>query len=74
MADLDLGNVFGVQDKRRGRGATGTEANAEVNNMTSISAMRTRLAALNGSYYTAARLNNMTENDMLYALMDAGSR
>ena len=35
--------------------------------------MRTRLAALNGAYYTAARLNNMTRNDMVYALRDTAS-
>jgi hypothetical protein len=71
MADTDLTNVWGFTDKRRGRGTTTTETNAEAANMTSISAMRTRLTALNGAYYTTARLNNMTENDMIYALKDA---
>lgn len=73
MADTDLENVLHIVDKRRGRGTTSTEAMAEINNMTSISAMRTRLTALNGAYYTAARLNNMTENDMIFALKDAAS-
>jgi hypothetical protein len=71
MADTDLNTVWGFVDKRRGRGTTTTEANAETANMTSIAAMRTRLAALNGAYYTTARLNTMTENDMIYALKDS---
>jgi hypothetical protein len=71
MADTDVANVWGFVDKRRGRGTTSTEANAETANMTSLAAMRTRLTALNGAYYTTARLNNMTENDMIYALKDA---
>jgi hypothetical protein len=37
-------------------------------NYTSISAMRTRLAAINAGYYTAAQLDSMTTNDMVYAL------
>ena len=73
MADTDLENVWHFVDKRRGRGTTTTEAMAETANLTSISAMRTRLTALNGAYYTAARLNNMTENDMIFALKDAAS-
>ena len=36
--------------------------------MDSISAMRARLAAINGTYYTAAVLNMMTVNDMVYAI------
>lgn len=34
----------------------------------SIDAMRERLAAIDAGYYTAARLNNMTMNDMVYAI------
>ena len=33
-----------------------------------IDAMRTRLAAIDGTYYTAARLNQMSYNDMMYAI------
>jgi len=36
-------------------------------NFNTIAAMRTRLTALN-AYYTAAVLNSMTYNDMVYAL------
>lgn len=73
MADLDINDPLELTDKRKGRGATGAHGQAEINNMTSISAMRTRLAALNGAYYTTARLNNMTRNDMVYALRDTAS-
>lgn len=73
MADLDINDPLGLVDKRVGRGRTAGHGQVEVNNMTSITAMRTRLAALNGTYYTAARLNNMTENDMVYALRDTAS-
>lgn len=48
-------------------GATGTGF-AAGGNYTSIFALRTRLAALNGTYYTAAKLNEMTANDMIFAL------
>lgn len=73
MADLDINDPLELTDKRKGRGATSTHGQAEINNMTSVSAMRTRLAALDGTYYTTARLNNMTRNDMVYALRDTAS-
>lgn len=68
MADLDINDPTGIVDKRKGRGLTSTHQMAEINNTTSISAMKTRLAALNGTSYTAARMASMTENDLLYAL------
>lgn len=73
MADLDINPELGVVDKRRGRGITSTELHADINNMTSVSAMRTRLTALNAGYYTTAKLNNMTVNDMVFALKDTAS-
>ena len=74
MADFDISDPIGLTDKRVDRGRTGVQGQAEINNMTSVSVMRTRLTALNGAYYTAARLNNMTKNDMTFALADAASR
>lgn len=68
MADLEIGNFTRSIDKRAGRGNTSTVAYAEAANMTSIAAKKTRLAAISGSTFTAARLNSMTENDMDYAL------
>lgn len=37
-------------------------------NFNSLGVMRTRLAAINGTLYTTAYLNQMTYNDMVYAL------
>lgn len=37
-------------------------------NYCNITAMRTRLAAIDGAYYTSARLDAMTTNDMIYAI------
>ena len=68
MAQLDVNDPMGIVDKRRGRGTSGAHTLAEVNNMTSVSALRTRLTALNATSYTPARLDAMTENDMVYAL------
>lgn len=68
MAELDIGNSVGFVDKRQGRGTNGNSVVTELANYGSIKLMRTRLAAINGTYYTAARLNTMTRNDMVYAL------
>lgn len=37
-------------------------------NYSSVGAMRTRLAAANGAYYTTARLDALSVNDMIWAL------
>lgn len=67
MADTEQENVLGLTDKRRTQGQTaypiGTEAN-----YVDVAALRTRLAAINGAYYTTARLNEMTKNDMVFAV------
>lgn len=67
MADSDIGELAGFVDKRRVKGQTGSSL-ATSGNYDSVGTMRTRLAAINGTYYTTARLNSMTENDMVYAL------
>lgn len=60
---------LGFADKRSGAStASGSTAVGTAANYTSPAAMRTRLAAINGTYYTTARLNSMTENDLTYAL------
>lgn len=41
---------------------------ASVSNYGSIDQMRTRLTAISASYYTAAKLNEMSVNDMVYAV------
>lgn len=71
MADLQIGNkqgVAAVAGKNINGGDDAQTGYNEGGNATTIAAMRTRLAAINGSYYTAARMNSMTENDMLYAI------
>jgi hypothetical protein len=73
MANTDTSSQFGFTDKRRGRGLTSAETMTEKANMGDIPSMRTRLIAINSTYYTAARLDVMTENDMIYALRDAAS-
>lgn len=79
MADQQIGNQLGVAAAHTGSGTqrtnlTGSNTSpsngfddANVND-DSIATMKTRLAAINGTYFTAARLNTMTVNDMVYAL------
>lgn len=62
MASAQSGNRLRVIDKRLST-SLGTDANFK-----DISAMRTRLAAISGTTFTAARLEAMTKNDMVYAL------
>lgn len=73
MADLDLLANQGLTDKRIGRGTTASTPLVEIANMEDIDALKTRLAALDGTSYTTARMNNMTRNDLLYALRVASS-
>lgn len=69
MANFDIGNRQKVVDKRAGRGTTTSSFLGWIDTHTrDVSAMRARLTAISGTTYTAARLNTMTENDMLYAL------
>jgi hypothetical protein len=70
MAEYDNEPNMGFVDKRKqGRVTTGNASNLGTpNNYTTISAKRTRLAAINGAYYTTARLNQMSENDMDLAI------
>lgn len=73
MADGQFGPVdFGFVDKRRGRSYEGV-ALAEANNFDTVSELKARLTALSATSYTAARLSNMTVNDMVYALRVASS-
>ncbi len=63
----------GFVDKRRANNkSAGVSANQLSANLTtamaSNDALDTRLAAINAGYYTAARLNAMTQNDKVYAI------
>lgn len=71
MANIQIGTQeFCVPDKRRtavsvlaSTNPLGTPANYD-----SISALRTRLAAIDGTFYNATRLDAMTLNDMQFAV------
>jgi len=69
MADLDISaNFDSFVDVRQGRGYTGAATPAEKANYDEINDLKTRLTAINATSYSAARLANMTKNDMIYAL------
>jgi hypothetical protein len=68
MADFDNDSNLGIVDKRR-NSRTQTAANLGTPaNYVSVSALKTRLTAINAGYWTTARLNLYTKNDLLYAL------
>lgn len=76
MADLQIGNVHGVAAAHVGDADTPTNINGndvpdagyfDADQVT-IAAMKTRLAAIDGDYYTDAVLDAMTVNDMAYAI------
>ena len=64
MADHQIGNQAGlpVVDGNNRTGAIDND------NLDSIDAMRTRLAAIDAGLYTDDYLNGMTYNDMVYAI------
>lgn len=76
MANQQIGNVQGVaalnavsgQQKSNMNGSTTQSGGFSSTNLNDIGAMRTRLAAIDAGFYTAARLNAMTKNDMVYAI------
>lgn len=68
MADAQMGPVNQrFIDKRRGRTQDGV-ALTEAANYGKVADLKTRLAAISATKYSAARLANMTVNDMVYAL------
>lgn len=66
MADFQVGPL-GVPAFASRTRVSSTDV-VDNDNMDSIAAMRTRLAAINAGLYTAAYLNTMTVNDMVYAI------
>lgn len=68
MADYENDPNLGIADKRKNSRTASTSNLGTPANYSSIGAMRTRLAAINGAYWTAARLNLYTKNDLVYAL------
>lgn len=67
---LQFGPILEVcfVDKRRASGQTNTSPVGTPANYATESALDTRLAAADGTSYTAARLRQMTTNDKIYAL------
>lgn len=64
MADLERGNPFGVQ-----KVATDNRDGSFIDaSLATITSMKSRLQDIDSAYYTGARLNQMTYNDMVYAL------
>ena len=64
MANLDRSNPFGTQ-----KVATDNEdASFTDTDLATIAAMRARLGAIDGTYYTSDRLDSLTYNDMVYAI------
>lgn len=76
MADSQVGNIQGVNAVATGdadtlpnfNGGTDMSIPWDDTDLTNLSTMRTRLAAIDGAFYTAAKLNTMTINDMIYAI------
>ena len=66
MADLEREHIIGFVDKRRTQTTAG--ATPAIANFGSVADLRTALAATNAGYFTSVRLNQMTKNDMVYAL------
>lgn len=55
-------------NKTNVNGGFSDQAGFDIDDLDTIASMRARLTAINGSIYTAARLNQMTYNDMVYAI------
>lgn len=76
MADQQVGNQHGLPVVEEGdadsrsnlSGTDDPQAGFVDADLASISAMRARLTAIDGSYYDADKLNQMTYNDMVYAI------
>ena len=68
MASLDIRNLLGTVDKRKGRGTLTNPAAAIIANIDDVTSLRTRLAVINPAMYTVDNLNHMTINDMRYAV------
>ena len=65
MADAQKGNIHGIADKSDSPTDRLGYNDAD---LLTIDAMRTRLAAIDATVYTDERLQQMTANDMLYAI------
>jgi hypothetical protein len=71
MANIQLGNIDINFTNSKEADPANIDADGDlgtVANYASLTALRTRLAAISGTYYTTTRLDSMTINDMVFAL------
>jgi hypothetical protein len=71
MAGIQIGPIRnGITNSQRAvSGQLGGASNFTTPvNYSSITALRSALSTANGTYYTTARLDSMTVNDMIFAL------
>lgn len=76
MANQRVGNRAGVAARNANSGQQNTNMNGSTSQLGehedtdygSITALRTRLDAIDSGYYTPAMLDTMTYNDMIYAV------
>lgn len=68
MADYDPDPNNGFVDTRKNSRTQSGSNLGTSSNYDSVGALKTRLAAINGAYWTTARLNLYTKNDLQYAL------
>lgn len=66
MANVERENLLGFIDKRTT--PTITELPYTEVDYSDVNSLRTRLSTLNAAYYTTARLDALTKNDMVWAL------
>lgn len=76
MALHQIGDIEALGFAYRNRQTAGsigisTSPVATPANYASVSAIEARLTAINAAYFTAARLNQMTLNDKIFALRQA---
>lgn len=71
MADTEKENSIGFVDKRRVAADSQRPGTTGDASYVDVGSLRTALAAAVPAYYTAARLNEMTKNDMVFALRTA---
>jgi hypothetical protein len=63
-------SIGGVNNPTNLNGNTGTDPTAglDMDNLDTVATMRARLTAISGTTYSAAQLDKMTFNDMVYAI------
>lgn len=68
MADSQIGSVDLALTFRNETQGTNAALVATPANYASVSALKARLTAINSTSYTTARMNQMTVNDLIYAV------